>query len=148
MPHAGLMDEAKLGPVAGPLLRSRLHIRGARRRLSQGKIAAGIVTLYDALEGAMQFYVGDAHRRSFLAFREGENLSDDRTLYAVLVRTRVLDGSFDFDAFDRLLEIALNSEMPEYDYRELLSGIETIMVRLGVMPFDEASLPPEDPKTY
>ncbi len=51
MPHFGLMDEGSLGPVEGPLMRARLHIRGGKRRLRQGKIAAAIATLYDALEG-------------------------------------------------------------------------------------------------
>ena len=56
MPHFGLMNEQELGPVAGPLQRARLHLRGGKRRLRQGKISAGIVTLYDALEGAMLSY--------------------------------------------------------------------------------------------
>ena len=47
-----------------------------------------------------------------------------------------------------LVEKALREEMPGYDYRPLLSGIESVMVQLGVMPFDEAALPPEDPKTF
>lgn len=148
MPHAGLMDEAVLGPVEGPLRRSRLHIRGGKRRLKQGKIAAGIVTLYDAFEGAMTAYAANAHQRSHLDIRDGEDLNDDKTLYRVLVRSGVLDGTFDFVAFDRLLDVALNSEMPDYDYHELLAALEKIMVRLGVMPFDESSLPPEDPGTF
>jgi hypothetical protein len=60
----------------------------------------------------------------------------------------VLDGAFDFKAFDRLTEKTLNEEIPWFDYRELLAGIESVMIQLGVMPFDEASLPPEDPKTF
>lgn len=148
MPHFGLMDEKTLGPVAGPFLRARLHIRGGKRRLREGKIAAGIVTLYDALEGAMQAYVAETGRRSRLAIKAGEDLNDDRTLYAVLVRSRVLDGVLDFDAFDRLTERALNEELPGYDYHAILSGVESVMTQLGVMPFDESSLPPEDPKTF
>jgi len=148
MPHFSLMDEKKLGPVEGPFLRARLHVRGGRRRLKQGKIAAGIVTLYDALEGAMRAYVSDPVRQANLAFQDQENQSDERTLYGLLVRSGVLDGAFDFDAFDLLTEQALRAEMPGYDYRELLAGIESVMTQLGVMPFDEASLPPEDPKTF
>jgi len=148
VPHAGLMDEKSLGPVKGPLQRARLHIRGGKRRLREGKIAAGIVTLYDALEAAMVAYAEDSKRRSHLVLRNGDNLNDEKILYAVLVRSHVLDGTFDFEAFNRLLETALNQELPEYDYRELLAGLEAIMVRLGVMPFEEASLPPEDPETY
>jgi hypothetical protein len=148
MPHFGLMDEKALGPVEGPFLRARLHIRGGKRRLSQGKIAAGIVTLYDALEAAMTSYVEDPQRRAYIDIRDDEDLKNERMLYAALVRSRVLDGDFDFEAFDRLAEVALNNEMPGYDYRQLLTDIESVMIQLGVMPFDEASLPPEDPQTF
>lgn len=148
MPHAGLMDERSLGPVEGPLQRARLHIRGAKRRLRQGKTAAGVVTLYDALDGAMLWYVASPQRRSGLDIGPGDDLNDDRTLYRVLVRSGVLDGSFDFDAFDRLMERALDGELTGYDHRQLLAGLEQVMTVLGVMPFDEAALPPEDPGTY
>ncbi len=142
------MDEKALGPVEGPLQRARLHIRGGKRRLHQGKISAGIATLYDALNGAMQWYMAAAERRMKLTIAGGENLNEDRVLYDVLVRSGILDGSFDFDAFDKLTERALNQEMPDYDYRELLKGLEHVMTRLGVMPFDESRLPPEDPSTF
>ena len=148
MPHFGLMDEKTLGPVEGPRQRARLHIRGGKRRLREGKISAGIVTLYDALEGAMRSYVADPKRAATLEMREGEDLNHEKELYAVLVRSGVIDGEFDFEAFDRLVERALHEEMPAYDYRELVAGIEAVMTRLGVMPFDEALLPPEDPSTF
>lgn len=148
MPHFGLMNEQTLGPVEGPLQRARLHLRGGKRRLRQGKTAAGIVTLYDALNGAMQWYIASPERRAGLSIRAGDDLNSDRTLYAVLVRSGVLDGSFDFDAFDRLTERALREELPGDDHRQLLAGIEKVMTLLGVMPFDEAALPPEDPATF
>jgi hypothetical protein len=148
MPHAGLMSEKDLGPVAGPLQRARLHIRGGKRRLNQGKISAGIVTLYDALEAAMRSYVDDPEKRGGLDIREGEDLSKEAILYQVLVRSGVLDGKLDFYAFDRLTEKALSEDIHVFDYRELLAGIESVMTQLGVMPFDESSLPPEDPRTF
>ena len=148
MPHFGLMDENKLGPVKGPFLRARLHIRGGKRRLREGKIAAGIVTLYDALEGAMRSYIEDPDHRSRLDIRLDEDLDNERTMYATLVRSRVLDGAFDFEAFDRLTERALQEEMPGYEYRQLLTDFDSVMIQLGVMPFDERSLPAEDPKTF
>jgi len=148
MPHFGLMDEEALGPVEGPLQRARLHIRGGKRRLRQGKLSAGIVTLYDALEGAMRSYVAEPGHLAKLDIGKGGDLNNDKALYAALVRAGVIDGKFDFEAFDQLLERALNEEMPGYDYQELLSGIEAVMTQLGVMPFDEALLPPEDPNTF
>lgn len=148
MPHAGLMDERSLGPEEGPLLRARLHIRGGKRRLREGKIAAGIVTLYDALNGAMEWYIASPERMSRLMIAEGDDLNDDRSIYRVLVRSQVLDGGFDFDSFDRLVDRALHAEMPGFDYKIMLKEIEAVMEQLGVMPFDEDALPPEDPGTY
>lgn len=148
MPHAGLMDERARGPVEGPLQRAKLHIRGGKRRLRQGKISAGLVTLYDALNAAMQWYIASPARAGALRINAGEDLNDDRTAYAVLVRSGVLDGRFDFNAFDRLLDRALKEELPGYDYREFLEGFESVMTVLEVMPFDEAELPPEDPRTF
>jgi hypothetical protein len=148
MPHAGLMDEKRLGPREGPFQRARLHIRGGRRRLRQGKISAGIVTLYDAVLAAMDWYVASSDGRRRLAFKDGEDYKNEKVLYAVLVRSGVLDGKFDFVAFDRLTERALDEEMPGYDYRDLLEGVESVMTQLGIMPFDESLLPPEDPKTF
>ena len=147
MPHAGLMDEESLGPVEGPLQRARLHIRGGRRRLRQGKISAGIVTLYDALLAAMQAYAA-SQERTRLNIRAGEDINNDKVLYSVLIRSGILDGKLDFYEFDRLTEKALNEEIPGYDYHALLAGIESVMTQLGVMPFDETRLPPEDPKTF
>ncbi|HAM53211.1 MAG TPA: hypothetical protein DCP92_21860 [Nitrospiraceae bacterium] len=142
------MDEGALGPEKGPFLRARLHIRSGKRRLRQGKISAGIVTLYDALSGALQWYVASSERRLALTIKEGDNLNDDRSVYSVLRRSGVLDGTFDYEAFDRLVEKALEKEMSGYDYTESLIGIESVMIQLGVMPFDERDLPAEDPATF
>jgi hypothetical protein len=147
MPHAGLMDEKTLGPVEGPLQRARLHIRGGRRRLRQGKISAGIVTLYDALQAAMEAYAASVGRTK-LDIRAGDDINNGQILYDVLVRSGILDGAFDFEDFDRITERALAEEMPGYEYRELLTGIESVMTQLGVLPFDEKALPPEDPSTF
>lgn len=148
MPHFGLMDEYALGPVEGPLMRAKLHIRGGKRRLRQGKISAGIVTLYDALCSAMEWYIAVPERRQKLKIKESDNLKDDKTLFAVLNNSGVLDGSFDYEVFNELVEKAMMQEMPDYDYGETLKGIESVMTRLGVMPFDENKLLPEDPSTF
>jgi len=149
MPHFGLMNtEDSFKTEEGALLRARLHIRAGRRRLRQGKIASGIVTLYDALLFAMDWYVFLPERRKKLDIREGEDLKNDRTLYAVLARSGVLDGRFDYEAFDKVVEEEASEEMPGYDYAWILQGVESVMTQLGVTPFDENQLPPEDPATY
>jgi hypothetical protein len=148
MPHFGLMNEEVLGPVAGPLMRAKLHIRGGRRRLREGKISAGIVTFYDALVSAMKWYIAQADKRKLLRITEKDDLTDDRTMFEVLRRSGVIDGTLDFAAFDKLVEKALEEEMPGYDYKGLLTDLESVMLQLGVLPFDENDLPPEDPSTF
>lgn len=147
MPHFGLMDEKALGPEAAAFQRARLHIRGGRRRIGQGKINDGIVTLYDALLFAMQWYISSPGRRSNLKIDATDDLRDDKTVFIILRRSGVLDGKFDFEAFDKLIEKILKQETVAYDYKDILEGIESVMTQLGVMPFDENKLPPEDPLT-
>jgi hypothetical protein len=148
MPHFGLMDEAALGPVEGPLMRAKLHIRGGKRRLRQGKISYGIITLYDALVSAMQWYVASPERTKNLGIDEDDNMNDDKTTFNILLRSGVVDGSFDYEAFDRLVETALYDSMSSFDYKEMLESYEIVMTQLGVMPFEENELPPEDPSTF
>ena len=149
MPHFGLMNtEDSFKTEEGAVLRARLHIRAGKRRLRQGKISSGIVTLYDAILFAMESYIMSPQRREKLDIREGEDLNNDRTLYAVLMRSGVLDGKFDYAAFDKVVDEEAAEEMPDYDYKWIVEGVESVMIQLGVMPFDEAALPPEDPKTF
>lgn len=143
MPHAGLMDEKELGAVNGPLQRARLHLRAGKRRLGQGKISAGIVTLYDAVLAAFDWY---AASHDFIKI--GENSTDEKAFYELLVRSGVLDGSFDFNGFDTLTEKALHQELRDCDYHQIVDAIAGVMGQLGVMPFDETTLPPEDPQTF
>lgn len=149
MPHFGLMNtEDSFKTEEGAVLRARLHIRAGRRRLRQNKISSGIVTLYDALLFAMESYIMSPERKKRLDIQEGEDLNNDKTLYTVLTRSGVLDGKFDYSAFDTVVEEQASEEMPGYDYRWILEGVESVMTQLGIIPFDEASLPPEDPNTF
>lgn len=141
------MDADELGPEQAALQRARLHIRGGKRRLRQGKTAAGIVTLYDALDHAMEWYLLAGERRHDLAGFTREQYSS-RDLFGALRETAILDGSFDYDTFDRLTEKALHEELPGYPCEKLVADLDGIMTSLGVMPFREEDLPPEDPSTF
>jgi len=142
------MNEDELGPLEGPLMRAKLHIRGGMRRLFQGKIPMGIITLYDALNSAIQWYIAEPERLNALRILEGENMKNDKTVYEVLTRSKVLDGGLDYAEFEKLVDTALTEEMTGYDYSEFLKSLESVMIQLGVMPFDEDALPPEDPSTF
>ncbi len=148
MPHAGLMKADELGPEAAALQQARLHIRGGKRRLRQGKISAGIVTLYDALISATEWFLLSPGRRAALLITADDDLENDNTVFDVLVRSGVISGEFDYEAFDRVVEKALHENLSDYNYSALLEGIESVMMQLGVMPFDESALPRENPSTY
>jgi hypothetical protein len=99
----------------------------------------------------MEWYVAAEERRKGLDIREGDNLKNDWNLYEVLVRSGVLDGTLDFAELDKILRKALeNMEngLKGCDWQRLLEKFEKAFTQIGVMPFDEASLPPEDPATF
>ena len=147
MPHFGLMDPDALGTEAAALQRARLHIRGGRRRLRQGKISAGLGTLYDALLSALEWYIASPDRRKNLPIQGDDDLRDDRTVFALLVKAGVIDGRFGYGALRDLVHTA-PPESSAFDYAEILNQVESVMSRLGVMPFEESELLPEDPSTY
>ena len=147
MPHFGLMNAGALGPERAALQRARLHVRGGKRRLRQGKISAGVTTLSDALSFAMQWFCASDERRSRVRATAQEFL-DDRALYTALVRSAVLSGTFDYERYDRVLDRALETEIPAVDAAGILEGVESVLTELGVLPFDESELPPENPCTF
>ena len=147
LPHFGLMDARALGPERAALQRARLHVRGGKRRLRQGTISAGVTTLSDALSFAMEWFCASAERRSGVR-ATAQELLDDRALYAALVRSAVLSGAFDYERFEQVLDRALETEIPVVDAAGILEGVESVLTELGVLPFDESELPPEDPGTF
>ena len=141
------MDQDALGPVRAAHQRARLHIRAGRRRLRQGKVSAGIVTLYDALLHAMEYYMLSHPPDPGFPYREGAALARDREVYEYMIKTGVLDGRFDYEGFMALVERALEEEITGWSGGRI-EELDPVMERLGVMPFDETTLPPEDPATY
>jgi hypothetical protein len=132
----------------GALLRARLHLRSGRRRLRQGKISTGIVTLYDAFLFALRWYVASPERRKALSIREEDDLKDEKNVIDILRRSKIPAAAFDYASFNAIVDRASEEEMPDYDYSGILRDFEAFMTGLGVMPFDEAELPPEDPATF
>ena len=149
MPHFGLMDtKDSFDKPEGALLRARLHIRGGRRRLRQGKISAGIVTLYDALLFALRWYAFSPEHRKALGIELKEAFSDEKRVFELIKSSGTFPVDLDYDEFNALVEKALVDEMPDFDYTSVLWNFESLMTGLGVMPFNESELPPEDPATF
>ena len=140
------MDAESLGPERAALQRSRLHLRSARRRLRQGKISAGLAALYDSLTCGMDWFLASPGSRA-RAGLSAPTPRDDGPTFSLLVRAGVLGGGFDFDDFQRLVYRGLDEALPDVDHAAVLSGVEATLAQLGVLPFDESELPPEDPNT-
>jgi len=148
MPHFGLMDESAMPRESAALLRARLHLRGGRRRLRQTKYAAGVAALYDALCSGMRWYVMLAEEPSLMHVKAKIDLHTDRELFSALTQAGILDDTKAFEPLESLLDQLLNGLTPEFDQREVMTRIEHWLTQLGIMPFDEGTLPSEDPNTF
>ena len=146
-PHFGLMDAGRMSKVEAMLMRSKLHLRCGKRRLRQGKVAAGLATLYDAMLSGMRWYIL-VNLRQTLVEDALEELENERLVFSVLKRAGVLDNTFNLARFQELVDRALMDEEIETDAEQVIAELETFMTRIGVLPFNEEELPPEDPDTF
>lgn len=148
MPHFGLMDESTMPPEEAALLRAKLHIRCGMRRMRQGKSAAGLATIYDAILSAMRWHILTTPLKGKLGNDVEEQLENERVVFSLMRKAGILDGALDWNRFQALVDQALMEEEIIVDREALLGQVEELMTRLGVMPFDESILPPEDPRTF
>jgi len=148
MPFLGYTDNRTPCAEEVMLLRSRLHICAGSRRLREGKISLGIVTLYCALNSAMQWYVACPENTRKLRTISTDNLKDDNILFDILRRSGVITSGFDYSAFSDLVDEALYKNVSDFDYSGILTDIESVMTQLGVIPFEESELPPDDPGIF
>ncbi len=152
MPHFGLMDPEQMTPEDASLLRAQLHMRGGKRRISEGKMSAGVAALHDALIHGMEWYLISKHPEILSSINGVEfDLTDDDTLIELLQKTQTFSNSFyreEFQYIGSILDQALYKDMHGFDQTKYLKSIDNFMKKLGVVPFSDADLPPEDPTTY
>lgn len=148
MPHFGLIDEEKLGPIQGPLMRSRLHIRGGRRRIISGDIANGILALYDALTSAMDFHLASHPELRDRLIGAGEDILADRNIFLAFQKLGIIPGDLEWQELDFAVQMALERNMGDYDWRKLMGKLEACYIRLEAAPFDEGALPAFKPEPF
>ncbi len=152
MPHFGLMDPENMKPEDASLLRARLHIRGGKRRISEGKMAAGVAALHDALIHGIEWYLVSKYPELLSSSAGVEyDLTDDDILIQLLHKTQSFSDTFyinEFKYIGEILDQALYKEMYEFDEKKYLNSICNFMEKLEIEPFSEEGLPPEDPTTY
>lgn len=139
MSHYSLMNKNEMSEAEAALMRARLHLRGGKRRLQRGFSAAGIAALYDALLFGMCYYIATHERCA--AFVENTDLWDGVALYQALAHAGVFDDPRTFNRFSLLVERALWQESFSFDTDATLAEAETMLTKLGVMPFHESALP-------
>lgn len=141
-PHFGLMDAGKMSRAEAARLRARFHWRGGRRRLAQGKTALAVVTLYDALLSGLRWYilVNGAEDAPAELEREGY-------LFARAEQAGLLDAALELPRLQALFEQALRNEPISSDQGWFVERVAGLLTRIGILPFAEALLPPEDPDT-
>ncbi|MCB2184719.1 MAG: hypothetical protein KQH63_22060 [Desulfobulbaceae bacterium] len=146
-PHFGLMDETKMTTKEALLMRAKLHWRCGVRRIRENKISSGLVTSYDALLSAMRWYI-------FLNLYDEagvdaeEKIENERFVFCLLRRCGVLDSSFDLQFIEKIIDKALMEEDVGNDGEMIMAEFQEFLTGIGVLPFDESELPPENPSTF
>jgi hypothetical protein len=141
MQHYDLIDTTKIMDARTALLCARLYLRGGKRRLQAGYSRAGIAELYDALLFGMRYYITRHKRCESLV--ENTDLWDAAGLFQALLRAGVFDDPITFNRFSLIVERALWQESFSFDVNVTLMEVETMLIKLGVMPMNESALPNE-----
>jgi hypothetical protein len=139
MLHDELMDPVKIVEARTALICARLHLRGGKRRLQQGYSAAGIAALYDAVLFGMRYYI--VKHTGCAPFVTDTDLWDAAGLFNALVQAGVFDDHLSFNRFSLIVERALWQPSFSFDADFTLAEVERMLKKLGVMPFDESTLP-------
>ena len=143
LPHYSLIDitHTTEGDIA--LMRARLHLRGGKRQLQEGLSVAGLTALYDSLLFGMQYYIAIHERCKETGITSSDALWDHVALYHKLVKAGIFNDPCAFNRLSLILERALWEESFSFDLASTLAEIEKMLTKLGVLPFNESSLPSE-----
>ncbi len=143
MPHTGLIDDS-LDKEEALLMRARLHVKGGWNRFSDGMREDAIAAMYDAVSSAMQRFLFRNVSGMALAIENGEDPSDDYTLFKILKRSGIFDESVsleDFVYIDQTLDDALEKHLVSFDETLFVETVNVLLVQLGVLPFNACELP-------
>lgn len=141
-PHFGRMDADRMSPEEALLMRAKLHWGSGLERLRGNRVPDGIVTLYDALLSGMRWYIL-VHLRHELGGELKKKLEDEQFLFSLLRNHGIIDRTCDLDQMLEAVERVLRDQEPGADTEKIVPGLTKFLTRLGVLPFNEADLPPE-----
>jgi hypothetical protein len=131
------INSTKFTDARSMLVCARLSLRVGKRSIQKGSSAAGVAALYDAVLFGMRYYI-TKHKRC-ASFVENTDLWDAASLFHALARAGVFDNSLSFNRFSLVVERALWQGSFLFDANATLAEVETMLTKLGVMPFDKSS---------
>lgn len=138
MPHSGLMNATKITEADTALMRSRRELLGGKRRLQDGLAASGMSALYDAVLFGMHYYIAmHEHCASWVKPSEFWNAT---SLFQLLVRAGVFEDPLSFNRFTLAVERSVWHGSFPTDAEFLVTEVETMLTKLGVMPRNEKIL--------
>jgi hypothetical protein len=141
IPHTGIIDESLVGEQR-LLARARLHVKGGLERFARGETADAIAAFYDAVSSAMQRLVL-LDGIEYHLLRSDEDVSEDRTLFRVLLKSGIFsEGTTqdDFDFIEQTLDDAFEGDLETFDeisYTKIAIGL---LNQLGVVSEDMNNL--------
>jgi hypothetical protein len=127
-----VMNSTQITDVRTALLCARLNLHSGKRHLKKGYSAAGVVKLYDAVLFGMRYYI-TRHKRC-ASFMKNIDLWDATGLFYGLARAGVFDDLQAFNRFSLLVERALWQKACSFDTEFILTEVEQMLMKLGVIP--------------
>jgi hypothetical protein len=140
-----LTNTSKIIDARTALICARLYLRGAKRRLQAGYSKAGIAALYDAVLFGMRYYI--ARHKGCYSLMESTDAWDAAGLFHALARAGIFEDPVALHRFSLLVERALWQESFSFDVDSTVAEVEKMLLKLGVLPIRESSLPGESSLT-
>ena len=142
MPQHDFIDVTKMIKTEAALLCACRCMRDGKHHIKEGSFAAGIAALYDAILFAMHYYITEPACRGIINLNRGD-LWDHAVLYHKLVKAGIFDDPNAFNHLSLIVERSLWQESYLFDTDYVLTEVEKILSKLGVMPFNESILQSE-----
>ncbi len=134
MSYYNVIDPTQATDPRAALLRARLNLRGARRLLQEGSFAQGVSALYDSVLFGMHYYI--ARHEDCVQV----DPADATEMFHALARTGIFDDQHAFNRLSLTVERTLWQGSVSSDANAILTEVEEMLTKLGVMKFKESSL--------
>lgn len=123
------------------LVCARLSLRGGKRRLQKGYSAGAMLALYDAVLFGMHYYLA-RHERCVSFVKDVESW-DVAGLFHALARAGVFDDPLAIHRITLIVERVLWEGSISLDAGAALAEVETLLMKLGVIPVRGSPTPGE-----